>query len=53
MHIGFLMTYSNLIANALSIPTMNDEKAFAELANKTEVAAYVPKKIEVKLPEEE
>lgn len=53
MHIGFLMTYSNLIANALSIPSMNDEAAFAELAKNTKVADYVPKKIEVKLPEEE
>ena len=53
MHIGFLMTYSNLIANALSIATMSDEPAFTELAKNTKVADYVPKKIVVKTPEEE
>lgn len=53
MHIGFVMTYSNLIATALSIQTMSDEAAFTKLAKETEVAAYVPKKIVVKTPEEE
>lgn len=53
MHVGFLMNYSNLIANALSIPQMTDEAKFVELAKGVQVADYVPKKIEVKLPEEE
>jgi len=35
MHIGFVMTYSNLIANALSIPQMEDKAAFVEVATST------------------
>jgi ubiquitin-activating enzyme E1 len=53
MHIGFLMNYSNLIATALNIPTMSDVSAFTDLAAGMKVSDYVPKKIEVKTPEEE
>jgi ubiquitin-activating enzyme E1 len=53
LHASFCQTYSNLIAVALGIEPCNDLNAFKEMAKNAKVGAYKPKKIEVKLPEEE
>lgn len=52
-HINFVLSYSNLIATALNIPECRDRAAVTEMAANAKTKAYVPKKIEVKLPEEE
>lgn len=52
-HVDFIVSYSNLIAATLKIPENRDVAAVTDMAAKTTVADYVPKKIVVKLPEEE
>jgi len=52
-HINFILSYANLIAVALKIPENRDAAAVAEMAEKAKCPDYVPKKIEVKLPEDE
>lgn len=52
-HISFVLSYSNLIAAALKIPENRDPAAITEIIKSCSVPAYVPKKIEVKLPGEE
>lgn len=42
-----------MIATALNITKKGSEKEVVELAKKANVKQYVPKKIEVKLPDEE
>ena len=53
MHQDFLMTYSNLIAATLKIPECRDMTAVLQMASEVQCPEYVPKKIEVKLPEDE
>lgn len=50
-HVNFVLTYANLIATALSIPTNRDVNAVREMAKNAKVKPYVPKKVEVKLEE--
>lgn len=52
-HISFIVSYANLIATALKIPENRDAGAIAQIVKGSNVPAYVPKKIEVKLPGEE
>lgn len=52
-HMDFVMSYANLIATALNIPGNRDVAQVTALASKANAEPYVPKKIEVKLPEEE
>lgn len=52
-HLTFVMCYANLIATSLKLDTVTDMAKVAELAKAAKVPAYVPKKIEVKLPGEE
>lgn len=52
-HITFVLTYANLIAAALKIAENRDEGAVTQMVKACSVPAYVPKKIEVKLPGEE
>ena len=52
-HMGFIASYSNLIAAALKIPENRDTAAIAQIVKGVTVKAYVPKKIVVKLPGEE
>lgn len=52
-HSTFIFTYSNLIALALGLKENRDQAAVIAMAAKIEAAPYVPKKIEVKTPEEE
>lgn len=52
-HVNFIVAYANLIAVALKIPENRDAAAIAEMADKAKCSEYVPKKIVVKLPEEE
>jgi len=52
-HMGFIVSYSNLIAAALKIPENRDTAAIAQIVKGVTVPAYVPKKIVVKLPGEE
>ena len=52
-HVDFVMAYANLIAVALNIEQNRDATAVKAMAKAAEVPAYVPKKIEVKTPEEE
>jgi len=49
-HMSFIVSYSNLIAAALKIPENRDIAAIAQIVKGVTVPAYVPKKIEVKLP---
>jgi ubiquitin-activating enzyme E1 len=53
LHIDFIISYANLIAAALSIPENRDVASVIKMCQSSQVKAYVPKKIEVKLPEEE
>ncbi len=46
-HLSFVLSYPNLIALALGIPENRDSTAVANIANGTEVAPYVAKKIHV------
>jgi len=50
-HVGFVLTYANLIAVSLSIPENRDKAAVTEMAKNAKVKQYVPKKVEVKLEE--
>jgi len=52
-HVMYVMSFANLIATCLNIPEVRDPKVIAEIAKNAKVSEYVPKKIEVKLPEEE
>ena len=52
-HLGFVLSYANLIAAALKIPECRDEGTIKDLANAAQVSPYVPKTIKVKLPGEE
>jgi hypothetical protein len=47
------VSYSNLIAVALGIPENRNVGEVTQMAVNAQVREYVPKKIEVKLPEEE
>lgn len=49
----FIVAYANLIAFGLKIKENTDVDAIKGMVDKVEVPAYVPKKIVVKLPEEE
>lgn len=53
MHMEFVNSYANLIAAALHIPENRDIASVTGLASGAKADPYVPKKIEVKLPEEE
>lgn len=53
MHVEFVMAYANLIATAMQLAENRDVSAVTEMAKNAQAAAYTPKKIEVKLPEEE
>ena len=53
MHHEFVMSYANLIAKAMSIPENRDAAAVTKTATTAPADPYVPKKIVVKLPEEE
>jgi ubiquitin-activating enzyme E1 len=50
---GFVFTYANLIAVAFKIPTCEDQAKVNKIAQSLPLTPYVPKKIEVKTPEEE
>lgn len=50
-HVGFILSYANLIAVALSIPENRDLEKVRAMAKKAKTKAYEPKKIEVKLEE--
>lgn len=52
-HMDFIVSYANLIAFGLKIAENKDVDAIKDMVDKVEVPAYVPKKIVVKLPEEE
>jgi len=52
-HIKFVYSYSVLIAESLGVTGTRDISAVTEMARNCPAAAYVPKKIVVKLPEEE
>lgn len=52
-HLNFILTYANLMAVALGIPENRDVESVKKMAAEAPVPAYVPKKIEVKTPEEE
>ena len=53
MHVEFVMSYANLIAKSMGIPENRDVAKVTTIAATAEANPYVPKKIEVKLPEEE
>jgi len=52
-HINFIVPMANLIAVALGMKENRDATAITDMAANAQVAAYVQKKADVKLPEEE
>ena len=52
-HINFIVPMANLIAVALGLKENRDVTAITDMAAQAQVSAYVQKKADVKLPEEE
>ena len=52
-HINFILSYANLIAATLNIAQVQNVETIRKMVKKVKASEYVPKKIEVKLPEEE
>lgn len=53
LHINFILPFANLIAVACGIPENRNVNQVKDMAKAAQVKAYVAKKAEVKLPEEE